>query len=195
MSYRRRRQQTMVSEILEELDRRRADVGRSIYSGPQGRRGQHRVTKPGSGSTERVISGSGGRTYAPGTAVPVAHAQGSARETIISEPPPGDAGTGALPPDSRSGAIDAVKIVSCDPATVGSGESTAVTLAGAGFRPQPVDTVRAVVLDEGVGGVVADPLVTVSVVSWVDAETLTATIAVDATAPPGYPVHLEVTRS
>lgn len=81
------------------LDARRAkeaDIEYWIYIGPEGSSGLHRARPPHS-STSRVIGSSlGGRTFRPGSVVPVGSHSGRPGKFIIGGPPPGQRGASAF---------------------------------------------------------------------------------------------------
>lgn len=70
-----------------------ADIRTAEYVGPFGK-GFHKVKNPG-GETEYIVADStGGRTFAPGTAVKLGSDSGTAGETLLGGPPPGKQGGG-----------------------------------------------------------------------------------------------------
>lgn len=148
-----------------------------------------------------VASGRGGRSFRPGCAV-LTGMQGTANErrSIISDPPPGFLGTASFTfPSALGVARDTYGIVRADPSTLEAGVvAEVVTLYGFGFRETPVDTFRAVVFNTITGAWDSDPLVTIGAATWIPTNggtRVTVPITVDFTAPEGYSIAIEVTRS
>lgn len=186
---------TVAGVVRRSLDRRRdaeSDVQPRTYLRPVGRTGLH-VVRLECNEEEIVVSGA--RAFKPGTTVQTGRYSGRPGEVILTEPPPGRRGASAFPRDVVRREIDAFGIVSADPDELEAGATTAVTLTGFGFRQSPVDTFRAVVFDLSAAAWIADPLVTVDSAVWTDAETVEVSLTVDASAPEGYQVALEVERS
>lgn len=186
---------TPVGVIRRSLDRRRdaeSDVQPRVYLRPLGRSGLH-VVRLECNDEELVVAGS--RSFAPGANVQTGRYSGRAGETIITEPPPGRRGASAFPRDVVRRDLDVVRIVSATPAEVESGATTSVTLTGLGFRESPLDAFRAVRFDEAMATWTDDPLVTLGSPTWTDAETVVLDVTVDASAPEGYLVSLDVERS
>ena len=185
------------------LDRRRereADITFDmLYVQPLGQRGLHLVHPIHGDDGETIIVGTamGEMTFKPGSVVIVGSNSGKAGKVILGLPPPGRRGAsqwGVFSP--ADGEVDAVGIISADPATVTAGESdVVVTLTGYGFRETPVDTFTAVVYDEDTRTWTADPLVTIHDATFATTTEVTIQVDVSASAPNNKKIHVLPTRS
>mgnify|MGYP003580190669 CR=1 FL=1 len=89
-------------EVRRREQARRADIEYRTYVGPLGIRGHDLVQLPG-GTLEKVVGNVSGRTFAPGTIVPIGRHQDDFGEVILGASPPGRGG--AFPLIRTTGAL------------------------------------------------------------------------------------------
>ena len=182
---------------LDERARRERDILAEIVVGPVDN-GFWEVHGPYSEETRIVAPGQGRQSYRPGEVVltGMMGTQNDAR-SIISHAPAGRQGAAEWSfPVSKGAARDTYGIVRADPDELEAGTvAEVVTLYGFGFLESPVDTFEAVVYDADAAAWVTDPLVTIGAATWVKFTEVQVPITVSFSAPAGYAISIEVTRS
>lgn len=188
-----------VREQLDKRQKREADLRPAHVVRPGPGFGSYVVHDTHDPSRERIVSaGALGRSFRPGEVVMVGSNTGLGGEVIVSAAPHGKRGAAQFAFGSVTGVErDTVGITKADPNTLPAGAiATPVTFTGFGFRETPLDTFRAVrPYDAATQTYPTDPLITLGTPTWTSVTEVEIPVTVSGTAPAGYEIRLEVTRT